>query len=642
MRSSYAPKQFGIFSLAACAVVFSIAVLINPAFAQTAAPDKPLTILITASRVAETVDETLSPVTVITRDEIDESQAATVQEVLQRAPGVSFGNNGGVGQTSSMFLRGTESNHVLVLIDGVKVGSATSGLTQFENIPLSQVEKIEVVRGPRSALYGSEAIGGVIQIFTKGGGNYQNIAATIGSHSYSKIDAGLGVATARGWFSFGVANEKTNGYDACAGFGAPTYAGCSQANGGDGDDDGYKNTSLSVRGGVNLGENLKLEGNFLRAEGDSEFDSSAADPVLETVNQIIGLKLVGTTEASTTTVNFAQHKDLSDNLGGAPRARTSQFNTKRRQFNMLNELRLNAEHRLLMGVDVYKDEVDYDNGFGGEVTEDELTTTGFFGSWRGDFGEYDLQADLRREKDEQFGGRLTGNLAFGRQLDDHHRAVISYGNAFKAPLFTDLYFFSMSSFGTTRGNPDLDPEKSRSVDLGIIGAYRNFGWAANFYQTKINDLIDFVSGDARSTVNGEMVNYINRSKVEITGLEWSGNYAAGPWDLRGSVNLLEAKDAESGDDLLRRPKRIFDMDVGRQIGKWLVGGNLYNQSDSEDIGNMTNAGFAMLNLRAQVELASDWSLGFKVNNATDKEYETAAGYPQDGRNWLITLRYATR
>ena len=175
MQNSVAPACSGVPAVFVSAVFATLLVVsfsllpVHLARAQDSPEDDRLTILITASRLAETVDETLAPVTVITRKEIEEKQATTVEEVLRAVPGITFGNNGGVGKLTSLFLRGTNSNHVLVLIDGVKVGNATSGTTPFQHLPLDQIEKIEVVRGPRSSLYGSEAIGGVIQIFTRKG-----------------------------------------------------------------------------------------------------------------------------------------------------------------------------------------------------------------------------------------------------------------------------------------------------------------------------------------------------------------------------------------------------------------------------------------------------------------------------------------
>lgn len=248
----------------------------GPAFADN--PNDPTTvgepIIVTATRTARTVDETLASVTVITREEIERRQVQSAQEVLRGVPGLGIANTGGLGKTTSVFLRGTESDHVLVLIDGIRVGSATLGTTQFQLIPIDQIERIEIVRGPRASLYGSEAIGGVIQIFTrKGGGALRpQFRAGGGSHATYQLAGGISGGD-HGWFNLGASRIDTSGFNACSSTPAQRR-GCFTF---EPDDDGYTNNAGSARLGYRFENGLELDARLLHAEGNNEFDGRSVN-----------------------------------------------------------------------------------------------------------------------------------------------------------------------------------------------------------------------------------------------------------------------------------------------------------------------------------------------------------------------------
>ena len=647
MKKSVWPARSGVF--ATVLVVFAVFLVGlfsllagGGALAQESTESERLTILITASRFAETVDETLAPVTLITREDIEQKQAATVEEVLRTVPGLTFGNNGGVGQPTSLFLRGTNSKHVLVLIDGVKVGNATSGSTPFEHLPLDQIEKIEVVRGPRSSLYGSEAIGGVIQIFTrKGRGNRAQFSVSAGSHDARKTNFGVSHGERDAWFNIGVSTENTEGYDACrASFCRPPSDDTGN------DDDGYKNLSTSLRGGAALSEAVSIEGNFLESESETEFDGSANES--ETVTRVTSVKgNWRVSERWQTSLLLGQSRDEST---GFYQPETRQFmagipeyifDTTREQINWQNNFRLSANNLLVAGVDYLDDGVDgivvdcpsapaqcTSNDFVDENSRkvDSRDNIGVFALWRTQVRANDWEWSLRKDDNEQFGAHTTGSLAWGRDFDEGARITASYGTAFAAPTFNELYWPVTTGF---QGNPDLEPEKSKSVNLGFSQTRNNGRVAVNFYQTKIDDLI---ANDDNSTPQ-------NIKKAEITGIEISGDLRAGVWDLAASVTMQKSIDADTKKDLVRRPRRKMDLDVSHRFGKYRIGANLYSQSGSKDTGDADIDGFATLNLRAAARWHKNWNAEIKINNVTDTEYETAAGYPQDGRNLITTLRY---
>ena len=626
MKKSVWPARSGVFIAVFLVGLFSL-LAGGGALAQEPTEGERLTILITASRFAETVDETLAPVTLITREDIEQKQASTVAEVLRTVPGLTLANTGGVGQQTSLFLRGTNSKHVLVLIDGVKVGNATSGSTPFEHLPLDQVEKIEVVRGPRSSLYGSEAIGGVIQIFTrKGRGSRAQFSVGVGSHNTRKTNFGVSHGEHDAWFNIGVSTENTDGYDACRDSsckpGTEQYVDDSGN-----DDDGYKNLSTSLRGGAALSDAVSIEGNFLESESETEFDGFPNES--ETVTRVAGVKLTfNDNETRSSSLTLARSQDQSDSFKDGTYSST--FDTTRDQISWQGDVRVNDRNRLIVGVDYLNDKIDGGNGGGeydvggNDYDVDSRDNVGVFALWRTQVRANDWEWSLRKDDNEQFGAHNTGSLAWGRDFDEGARITVSYGTAFAAPSFNDLYYPETTY---SRGNPALEPEQSKSVNLGFSQTRNNGRVAVNFYQTRIDDLI--AGFDPPKNID----------KAKITGIEISGDLRAGGWDFAASVTMQKSINADTKKDLVRRPRRKMDLDVSHRFGKYRIGANLYSQSGSKDVSDANNDGFATLNLRAAARWHKNWDAEIKINNVTDTDFETAAFYPQDGRNLITTLRY---
>jgi len=599
--------------LSGCLLLFA-SMPVVPAYA-----DDPLTIVVTASRAAETVDETMVPVTIIDNEEIQESGAYSVGGILHRVPGMVVTNNGGPGKTTSVFLRGTESDHILVLIDGVKVGSATLGTTPFQDIPLSMVEKIEVVRGPRSSLYGSEAIGGVIQIFTKkGSAGYftPSFSGSLGSHNSYEVQAGASSGDETGWFNVNTSASSTDGFNACRG---DFTAGCFTV---EPDDDGYSNESFSMRGGGKVSERVNIESSLFNSSSKNEFDGSFQNEG-ESDTQIMQIKgIFAASQNWESSLQVSRTTDESDNFLNEVFA--SRFDTERQQLSWLNEVRVGSG-RVIAGIDYIDDEVDSSTPF--DVTS--RNNLGYFASYGTSVGATDLEASLRGDDNEQFGTETTGGVAVGRDIGNGKRMTASYGTAFKAPTFNELYFPGF-------GNPDLDAETSSSIDLGLSGSSGTMYWTVNAYNTQIDDLIAF---DPMTFAP------VNINEADITGIEVTVATSLAGWDLRGSLTLQNPEDASGGvndgNQLPRRAEEIFFVDIGKRVNNWRLGGSLHIQGDSyDDLGNFTKLdGFTVVNVRAEYLLKPAWAVGLHVNNLFDEEYETAANFNQDGTNGKVTLRY---
>lgn len=506
-------------------------------------------IIVTVTRTAQTVDETLAAVTVITRKDIERRQAQSVQDLLHGLPGLSITNSGGAGKATSVFMRGTESDHVLVLIDGIKVGSATAGTTAFQDIPIALIERIEIVRGPRSSLYGSEAIGGVIQIFTRKGDNAFTPLFSIGGGSDSTYQATAGISGGgeRGWFNLNANAVNTEGFNACNGKPSPDGAGCFTT---EPDTDGYRNRSGSLRAGYRFDSGLELETNLLHATSDTEFDGSYVNES-ESVQQVFGATLhYSPLDMWKITFAAGQSRDESDNFKDD--AFKSRFDTERDTVSLQNDFTIADSHLLTLGTDYQDDRVDSTTAF----AVNSRDNTGLFTQYQGTSSIHDVQLSLRRDDNEQFGDHATGGAAWGYALNGDLRFTASYGTAFKAPTFNELYFPGY-------GNPDLRPEESRSLELGLRDQPAWGSWSLNIYETQIDDLIAY---------DASLFAPNNIDQTRIHGLEAVVGTHFSDWDLNTNLSLLDPENrsggANDGNVLPRRARQSLRLDADRDFGRY--------------------------------------------------------------------------
>ncbi|TQV64108.1 MAG: TonB-dependent vitamin B12 receptor [Halothiobacillaceae bacterium] len=607
----------------------AIAAVIAPSFALAA--DQLDNVQVTATRTAQTVDEALAPVTVITRADIERTQAATVAEALRVVPGLFVSSNGGAGKTTSIFLRGTESDHVLVLIDGVKVGSATSDTTPFENLPIELIDRIEVVRGPRSSLYGSEAIGGVIQIFTRRGGGKltPSFSVAAGSDNTFKGAASLAGGGKDSWFNASLSGMDTDGFNACNGKPSPGGAGCFTY---EPDRDGYEERAGSLRLGTRFGAGHSIEAFTLRSDGRNLFDGSFQNES-ETTTQTLGARLnLKALQTWGMGLQVAQSRDESDNFKDG--IYSSTFDTRRDSASWQNDLQIGKGQLLTLGLDWQHDQVEssdlqsWQPDFQGYAVT-ERDNRGLFAQYQGSFGAHDLQAALRHDDNEQFGDKATGNLNWGYALGSGLRLTAGLGTAFKAPTFNELYYPGF-------GHAGLTPEESRSIEAGLQGKGKFGHWGVQVFQTRIDDLIAY---------NAATFSPDNIDEARILGLEGSLGTRVAGFDMNAALTLLDPENrstgANEGNTLPRRARESLSLDIDRSLGVWSIGGRLYAAGKRyDDLANTVELDpYATLDLRAEYRLQRDWRLQAKVTNLFDAEYETAAWYNQQGRAVLVTLRY---
>jgi vitamin B12 transporter len=580
-------------------------------------------VVVTATRTAITTDAALAPVEVITRDEILRAQATSLADLLRGRAGINLSNQGGDGKLTTMFVRGSESDHVLVLIDGVRVGSATSGLVSFQDLPVALIDRIEIVRGPRSSLYGSEAIGGVIQIFTRrdrGDATFR-FHAGAGSHGRREGGIGIGGGSEKGWFGLDAGFKQTDGIDACRGAGFPVFAGCFVD--GQTDRDGYTQHAFSLRGGVNIGESLVLQGHGLRVSGENEYDGSFVDNS-DIVQQVVGATLKWQA-GERIAVQFAagSNQDESENFLGTTPA--GEFATQRDSASVQADFTLAERQVLTVGLDWLRDRVDSDTTY----DDTRRGNRAVFAQYQGGFGTQDLQLAVRRDDNDQFGGKTTGSAAWGMGFAEHWRVTASVGTAFKAPTFNELYFPFF-------GNPNLRPEYSKTFDLGLAWRGERTRVALNAFETRVDDLIAY---------DGSIFLPNNIEKTRLRGAELQVDTAVFGWNIVGAASWLDPENRapgfNDGKDLPRRARETARIDVDRAFGDFSVGlTGVANGKRYDDLANTRRVdGFATLDLRAEYRFARHWTLQARVANLFDERYETTSFYNQPGRTWSLMLRF---
>ena len=585
--------------------------------------DDPLTINITASRTPQSNVDTLASVTVIDRAEIERRQARSVPEALRGVPGLSFSNNGGLGKVSSAFLRGTEADHLLVLVDGIRIGSVTLGTTSFQDIPIDQVERIEIVRGPRSSLYGADAVGGVIQIFTRKGGGAltPRLSVSGGSHATQDYSAGVSGGGARGWFNLGGSHLETLGFNVCDPRSATLFAGC-YVN--EPDDDGYRNTGVAARAGYRLTDALSAEVHYLRGAGHNQYDGNIySGNSTEFVQDALGARVDWQVAPIwRTSLAGGRSRDLSDNYFNG--AFNSTFDSARYSATWQNDIALSARQRLTLGADWLDDRVSGTSAY----VHDSRDNVAAFGQYQGRFGDHDVTLAARHDDNQQYGGHDTGSVAWGYHIAPDLRLFASWGSAFKAPTFNELYFPFF-------GNPNLKPEESDSVELGIAGQQARIDWSLNAYETRIDQMVGF---DASFVP-------VNIDKARIRGLEGVASTTLGDWDLAANASLMDpqnrGRDGNRGNQLPRRAKFFGRLDADGRFGHWRPGLSLYGEGRRyDDIANRYRlGGFVTVDMRLAYAFERDWTLEGKVANLLDKHYETARLFYEDGRNVMLTVRY---
>lgn len=571
-------------------------------------------VVVTASRAAETVDETLAAVSVITRRDIERGQFRSLPEVLERLPGVQISRSGGTGQATSIYLRGTSTSQTLVLVDGTRIGSATTGAASLQHIPLSQIERIEVVRGPRSTLYGADAMGGVIHIFTRKGTAERegSISAGGGSRGSREIRGSLSGPLGNSHYSVALAHIGTRGFDVQQN-NVPSGWGSTPN---EPDRDGYRERSASLRLGHRFSAGNEVEINAMHASGTTEYDGNWQNETYFR-QQTLGITAkLRPLEIWDTVLTVGQSRDDGKNMKDG--FFSSNFDTKTTQLGWQNNLLVGDFQMLTAGIDYHKDQVSSSTNY----DRSSRHTTGYFLQHRLDYEAHSFLIGLRHEDNQQFGSHNIYNLGYGLRLPRNLRLTLNYGTAFRAPTFNELYW-------PGDGNPNLQPEKSKSYEAALQQQYQGGYWRLGVFRTDIDNMIPVWPP-------------ANVDRARIDGLELeSGHQLSQVWHLGLAATLLKPKDRENDRMLQRRAERTATINLDGDFGPLRTGLTAHGVSGRYD--NTANTtwmpGYVLFHLRAEYDLRDNLLLQGKIENLLNKDYEEAATYNTPGRGFFATLSH---
>lgn len=606
------------------------------AFADTFERDQALKLpdtLISANRQVEARNDSSAANTVFTREEIDRLQPSDVPDLLRRVPGVQVAQAGGRGSLPGIYIRGTQSAQSLVLVDGQRIGSSTSGDSNLQHLNIEQIERVEVLRGSRSVIYGSDAIGGVIQIFTRRGteqGLQPRMHVGFGSNQTWQRSLGLSGGDEKTRFNLGASLDETAGIDRTH----ESYPS-------DGDHDAYRNQSVSLSLSHALTDDIEIGTNLLDNRGKGEFDNPFgrfdmttfesvqqqpySDFNVSSVSSYVDARI---SEIWKTRVEFGHTENREKTLDKLSDERTV-FNTYRDSVNWQNDLTLDARNSLILGGDWYEDRVNSSTAF----DEDSRWNRAAFIQHRYQADSFSTELGLRHDDNQQFGSQNTWSGTLTLPLNPDNDLLLSYSEGFRAPTFNDLYYPNFS-------NPDLKPETSKSYELQWRSQLTDSSrLEASIYRTDLEDAIIFGSNSRPENV----------ASARINGFEAALKQELFDWQSNLGVSIIDPRDRDTGHTLARRARRTLSWDLDRQFDQVSLGASWQAVSSSYDDKDNTQAlgGYALFGLRSGWALNREIKLDLKVDNVFDKGYSRANysydgsqyGYREEGRVWMFGVTW---
>jgi len=619
-----APRHVAYTSLA-----LAILTLTAPAQAQTTAIDA---VIVTAARTPQLQRDVLSDVTVITAEDIARSGAGSIIDLLQGQRGIEVSRNGGPGTNSSIFIRGANSNQNVVLVDGVRIGSSTSGAANWSALPLQAIDHIEIVYGPMSTLYGADAIGGVVQIFTRKGAGAPVVTAFagFGSEKTREYDASLAGATG-GEHSFSYAisagKEKSDGFSS-------TLPGNFSYNG---DDDGYVRENVNGQFGLQVAKGHEVGLVFMNSHTNGQFDSGTP-VVFYNTHSIQKQKNLGLYTKNQflpnwlSTVQYTQSEDNSISDPGTVFG-YSAIDSKQHDWTWQNDIHIGADTLQVLYSHRKEEVVSGTTPALGK----ERTTNSVAAAYNMKLGAHLASFSLRNDDSSQYGNKTTGAIGYGYRFNNTLRASASFGTSFRAPTFNELYYPSY-------GQPNNKPEQGRNFEAGVQYNDGATEASATIYRNKLTDLLVSTSPcpiDVKAYPFGCAYN-VNHAKLE--GITLAASRRLGAFNFSASADFQDPKDETTGKSLVRRAKEHGTATVEYTAGplvagvEWQVSGKRY-----DDAANRNRlGGYGLLNLYATYQIARDWSLLARVNNATDKDYAVARYYGVPGATVFAGIRYGMK
>jgi vitamin B12 transporter len=643
MMFSFTPARLVVLILAASAA--------SPVLSQTPSLSP---VVVTATRTATPITDQLSEITLISRQDIERSGADSLPQLLSQLPGVQMTADSVRGFTASVFIRGSNNQHALVLVDGLRVSSATVGATAIAHLPVAHIERVEVLRGSASSLYGSDAVGGVIQIFTRQGESAPapEASVTLGSHGTRALSTSYGGKIDDTRFRISLGRELVSGFSDIKAPKASYYDSYNP------DRDGYRQSNVGLSLSHRLSPAWELGANYWASHSTKRSDNANCDP-----NDYVGTSCTTAFDNReqqrleswqlrsqyrpsadwTSIVRVSQSRDdLRSWLynPGVPEVTVPRYTTTQQQLSWQNDVRV-GPGVWMSALERRRVEVDSTQTFTVRSQDSDSLVLGYQ-AW---LDRHLWQGSVRKDWVQALPNQATHSLGYGYKFMPQWLARASVGTGYKVPTFNDLYW-PIDYANMYQGNPLLRPERSRNAELGLNYQGQDSSASATVYRNAVKDIIvnTYDAGVG-------LVTPVNVNAAVLRGLTLQGSRRWSTWTFKAAFDALDAKDTGTGLELPRRMPRTASFDASRSLGLWSYGSQLalYSHRYNDKENTQRLAGYGLVHLQAGYSLSPELRVQARLNNVFDRDYVQAQGlyaplnqYAVAGRSLFLTLRYAPR
>lgn len=604
-------------------------------------------IVVVASRIEQPREQVGSSVVVLYPDELMERGFVYLSDALREVPSLNLSSYGPRGSQVQIRVRGSEANHVLVLVDGVRVGRADSGEFDFANMGLAGLEKVEILLGPQSTLYGNDAAAGVISITTRKGeeGYHGQLQGGYGSHRTRT--GSLHLYGAERGFHYAVTAEyaDTDGIS----------AGQEKNAGNPLEDDGSRARSVNAKFGY---DHEAFQTWVALNRGDSRYDfdddnyttgRATDNPYnhqwtdLGSATWVLALPLLDGRWNNQLQISRVDndYRTYADDLANAPWVGESKYqaDTERKSYEYQGSVKLHPKHTLQFGAEQIDEELTtdyYSSLYADSYFKDEVRMRGLYGQWLATFGILDLTLGGRVDDHEAFGSHDTYRVTANLRLSDRWRLRGAWGTGFKAPSLLDLY-------GTLGGNPDLEPEETESGELGIEYATRGLSAQLTLFDHHTDNLIRWVS-NAIPPAFGSLENV---DEADSHGVEFSLQTDWDAFELDSSVTWMDASETSGGqtEDRMRVPEWSANLMAGYHFPGGRLWAEALYRGDRRDRNfataqDVTLDAYWLFNIGVSYEIVRNLMLSARIDNLADKDYEEVFSYGTPGRTGMVSFSWS--
>ncbi len=592
-------------------------------FAQSQSMTTAASVIVTAGRLEQAAKDVLADNVVISAEDIAKSGAATIVDLLQQQRGIEIARNGGAGSNASVFIRGGNNSQNVVLVDGVRIGSATTGGATWATIPLQLIDHIEIVYGPLSSLYGADAMGGVIQIFTKktAGALAPTASLGVGSYGARQLQTGIsGSISDKLSFSLNAAHTETEGFSV-----TKPAAGIYSYNA---DKDGHKMDSLHAKVNLEVAKGYDVGASIMQSRLNAMFDSGPSydDRNVQTLETLALYGKGKISDVWTSSVQISQSGDqgYTDASYGK-----SQIDTRQELISFQNNFAIGKN--VLQVIAERREEKVYATT---KVLNGKRKTDSLAGSYIFKQDAHLASASLRYDHSSIYGNNTTGSIAYGYKLSDALRVNGSYGTSFRAPTFNELYY---PGYGIASNKP----EKAKNAEIGLYYEQGDNQLSAVYYRNKATDLLVSTNVCPVEQSTHPYGCAYNVNQATMSGLTIGGSTVVAGVTLRGSVDIQNPKDNTTGLQLARRAKKHGSLAAEYSIEKAKFGvETVLSGQRFDDVANKkVLPGYGLLNLYGSYQLSKDLQVLARWNNALNKDYETAKNYATAGSTLFLGVNY---